>query len=92
MNYLETDLLRDKFKFLRNQRCNKCQFRLSSINNKTVCLWCLGEEKIKHTVLYGPYNGKTHAYVLQNDFNYCLERLENNPDTKLAYLTKKFIA
>jgi len=95
MKYLEKDLIKDKIKFMRKIRCDNCNFRICKINDNSLCLWCLNDDKIlRHTVLYGKYNGKTHAFVLQNDFSYCVSQIEfrskkNYDETKLTHLTKK---
>jgi hypothetical protein len=97
MKYLEKDLLKDKVKFMRKIRCNTCNFRICKINNNPVCLWCLNDDKIlKHMVLYDKYKGKTHAFVLHYDFNYCMIQVEyinkkNYNETKLTHLTKKIL-
>ena len=97
MKYLETDLVKDKIKFMRKIRCDNCNFRICKINGNSVCLWCLNDDIIlRHKVLYHTYSGKTHAYVLQNDFDYCMKQLafiseRNLDDTKLTHLTKKIL-
>jgi hypothetical protein len=97
MKYLENDLIKDKIKFIRKVRCEKCNFRICKINGKSVCLWCLNDDIIlRHTILYDKYSGKTHAFVLQNDFSYCINQIElrterNLDETKLTHLTKKVL-
>lgn len=97
MKYLENDLLKDKIKFIRKLRCENCNFRVCKINGNSVCLWCLNDDIIlRHKVLYGKYSGKTHAFVLQNDFAYCISEIEfrnnnNYDETKLTHLTKKVL-
>lgn len=97
MKFLENDLLKDKLKFLRKLRCDNCNFRVCKINGNSVCLWCLNDDKIlRHKVMYGKYRGKTHAFVLQNDFSYCISEIEfrsknNYDETKLTHLTKKVL-
>jgi len=97
MKYLENDLIKDKIKFMRKIRCEKCNFRICKINGNSVCLWCLNDDIIlRHKILYDKYSGKTHAFVLQNDFSYCMNqitlRTERNLDeTKLTHLTKKVL-
>jgi DNA-directed RNA polymerase subunit RPC12/RpoP len=97
MKYLEIDLVKDKIKFMRKIRCDNCNFRICKINDKSVCLWCLNDDIIlRHKVLYDKYNGKTHAFVLQNDFSYCISQIEfitkyNYDETKLTHLTKKVL-
>ena len=97
MKYLEKDLLKDKIKFIRKLRCDNCNFRVCKINGNSVCLWCLNDDIIlRHKVLYGKYTGKTHAFVLQNDFSYCISKIEfinknNYDETKLTHLTKKVL-
>lgn len=97
MKYLETDLVKDKVKFIRKIRCDKCNFRICKINNKPVCLWCINDDTIlRHTVLYDEYHGKTHGFVLQNDFEYCIAQIkfrnkQNLGNSKLTHLTKKIL-
>ena len=97
MKYLENDLVKDKIKFIKKIRCENCNFLICKINGNSVCLWCLNDDIIlRHKVLYHKYTGKTHAFVLQNDFSYCINqisfRTENNLDeTKLTHLTKKIL-
>lgn len=97
MKYLDNDLVKDKVKFIRKIRCENCNFRICKINENSVCLWCLNDDIIlRHKVLYDIYSGKTHAFVLQNDFNYCINeigyRTENNlNETKLTHLTNKVL-
>ena len=97
MKYLEKDLLKDKIKFIRKLRCDNCNFRVCKINGNSVCLWCLNDDIIlRHKVFYGKYTGKTHAFVLQNDFSYCISKIEfinknNYDETKLTHLTKKVL-
>ena len=97
MKYLETDLVKDKIKFIRKIRCDNCNFLICKINGNSVCLWCLNDDIIlRHKVLYDKYNGKTHAFVLQNDFSYCISQIEfirqhNYDETKLTHLTKKVL-
>ena len=97
MEYLQKDLVKDKLKFMRKIRCDNCNFRICKINDNSVCLWCLNDDIIlRHIVPYGKYNGKTHAFVLQNDFSYCISQIEirkqhNYDETKLTHLTKKVL-
>jgi hypothetical protein len=97
MKYLETDLIKDKVIFMRKIRCEKCNFRICKINNKILCLWCLNDDVIlRHIISYDKYIGKTHAFVLQNDFTYCISQVkfrnENNYNTsKLTHLTQKVL-
>jgi len=97
MEYLEKALVKDKLKFMRKIRCDNCNFRICKINDNSVCLWCLHDDKIlRHIVLYGKYTGKTHAFVLQTDFSYCVGQVEfrrkrNYDETKLTHLTKKVL-
>ena len=97
MKYLENDLVKDKIKFMRKIRCEKCNFRICKINGDSVCLWCLNDDIIlRHKILYEKYIGKTHAYVLQNDFDYCMSQLafrseKKYDETKLTHLTKKVL-
>ena len=97
MKYLDKDLVKDKVKFIRKIRCDNCNFRICKINDKPTCLWCLNDDIIlRHKVLYGIYKFKTHAFVLQNDFNYCINQLNfrkerNYDDTKLTQLTNKIL-
>ena len=97
MKYLENDLVKDKVKFIRKIRCEKCNFRICKINNNSICLWCLNDDIIlRHRILYHPYSGKKHAYVLQNDFEYCINQLSFRSErkldeSKLTHLTKKLL-
>jgi len=97
MKYLESDLIKDKVKFMRKIRCENCNFRICKINNNSLCLWCLNDDIIlRHRILYDKYNGKTHAFVLQNDFSYCITQIEfrtkhKYDETKLTHLTKKVL-
>jgi len=97
MKYLEKDLIKDKIKFARKIRCDECNFRICTINEKLICLWCLNDDIIlRHTVLYDKYKGKTHAFVLYNDFSYCVNQIDfrnqcKYDDTKLTHLTKKIL-
>jgi hypothetical protein len=97
MKYLEDDLINNGIKFIRKLRCNCCNFRICNIMNNPICLWCLKESDIlKHNILYGKYKWKSHAYVLYNDFNYCINQIEfrtenNYKDSKLTILTKKIL-
>lgn len=76
--WLHHDLKADKVKQLRGKRCS-CGFFLAEINRQHICAYCLGNKVsrgwdrniVKHTVLYGPYGGRTHFWVLANDFEYC---------------------
>ncbi len=93
MKYLEMDLIKDKLKFIRKIRCDQCNFRICLINNQPICLWCLNDDIIlRHIILYDKYKGKTHAYVLQNDFDYCMNQIKcRYTDSKLTHLTKKVL-
>ena len=94
MKYLESDLVKDKLKFLRKIRCEDCNFRICKINGNSTCLWCLNDDIIlRHKVVYDTYAGKTHAFVLQNDFIYCIAQTQRNTanETKLTHLTKKVL-
>ena len=97
MKYLENDLVKDKIKFIRKIRCGNCNFRICKINNKQLCLWCINDDIIlRHKVLYDKYSGKTHGFVLQNDFNYCMNQINYRDknglsESKLTHLTKKII-
>jgi DNA-directed RNA polymerase subunit RPC12/RpoP len=97
MKYLENDLVKDKVKFIRKIRCENCNFRICKVNGDSLCLWCLNDDIIlRHKILYGEYKGKTHAFVLQNDFIYCINqivfRTERSLDrTKLTHLTEKVL-
>jgi len=97
MKYLQNDLIKDKIKFMRKIRCEKCNFRICKINGNSACLWCLNDDIIlRHKVLYHKYTGKTHAFVLHNDFSYCLSQLEFRTkhkldETKLTHLTTKVL-
>lgn len=97
MKYLQTDLVKDKLKFIRKIRCDDCNFRICKINGHSVCLWCLDDDKIlRHKILYDKYNGRTHAFVLQTDFSYCISQIEfrthhNYDESKLTYLTKRIL-
>jgi len=97
MKYLENDLIKDKIKFMRKIRCEKCNFRICKINGNPLCLWCLNDDIIlRHKILYDKYNGKTHAFVLQNDFSYCINQIgltheRKIDETKLTHLTNKVL-
>lgn len=97
MKYLENDLIKDKINFIRKIRCDNCNFRICKINGNSICLWCLNDDLIlRHKVLYDKYNEKTHAFVLQNDFSYCINQIsfitEHKLDeNKLTHLTKKVL-
>jgi hypothetical protein len=97
MKYLENDLIKDKIKFIRKIRCENCNFRICKINEKNCCLWCLNDDIIiGHKLLYGKYIGKTHAYVLHNDFTYCISQIQFRiqrklDDSKLTHLTQKIL-
>lgn len=97
MYYLQQYLLKDKVKFMRKIRCEDCNFRLCEISYKNndyhVCLWCLDRYACKYVVSYGKYKGRSHAFVLQNDFNYCANlayyrTIQNYKDSLLTTLTK----
>lgn len=77
--WLRHDLRADKVKHVRGKRCS-CGFPIAKINKKDICAYCLGNsvyacgwgrDIVKHRVLYGPYSGRTHFWVLANDFDYC---------------------
>jgi len=97
MKLLHRDLQKDGVKFIRKNRCDKCNFNICLINNKQVCLWCLNDDLIlRHKVLYDIYNGRTHGFVLFTDFNYCVNQLifrkaHNMNTSKLDHLTKKLL-
>jgi len=97
MKYLDNDLVKDKIKFIRKIRRRNCNYRICKINDKEICLWCLNDDIIlRHKVLYNKYKGKTHAYVLQNDFDYCINQIQyrsekNFDESKLTHLTKKIL-
>lgn len=98
MKYMNMDLVKDKVVFKRKIRCDICNFRICEINSELHCLWCLDDDKIlRHRVLYGKYVSRTHAYVLQNDFHYCLQQIKYRDtkgfnDSKLTHLTKKVLS
>jgi hypothetical protein len=98
MKYTDKHLAADGIKFIRKIRCKECGFRICTINNKNMCLWCFdsmptscwSSRIIRHDVRYGPYKGKTHGYVLWKDIEYCKNRLDYK-DTKLCQLTKRIL-
>ena len=98
MKYLKIDLTHgqcgeDKVKFTRVLRCDSCNFNLCKINNKQICLWCLGCKQLKYNVSFGNYRGKTHAFVLQRDFKYCkhISNLSDYDESILTHLTRLII-
>lgn len=97
MKYLDNDLVKDKIKFIRKIRCHNCNYRICKINDKEICLWCLNDDIIlRHKILYNKYKGKTHAFVLQNDFDYCINQIQYRnehhfDESKLTHLTNKIL-
>lgn len=93
LKYLKQDLSKDGVKLYTRKPCH-CHFPMATVNNTSVCFGCIYNSKIqwyngdiiKHTVLYGKYQGKTHAYVLTHDFQYCKDMCATRPESKLALL------
>lgn len=98
MKYLDNILVASNVKFIRKIRCEKCCFRVCNINNINTCLWCIGSDvpyfenkRFNWVFKYGKYKYKSYAYVLQNDFIYCMYMMQNKEDSQIAILTKLII-
>lgn len=98
MKYYFRDIKKDCNMFVNSKRCSVCNFNMSYIHHKDICLWCFdtnhspwdGMKIVNHTLYYGKYTGKTHAYALCYDLEYCKSRLPYT-STKLSVLTKNML-
>lgn len=73
MYYLSKNLLKAQVKFTKKIKCSDCGFRLCEINKKQTCLWCFNEHKLMtYNITYGKYKNRAYAFILQNDFDYCM--------------------
>ena len=76
--WLYTDLKADRVRQVRKKRCG-CGFFLTKVEGKhdLICAKCLsqcGSLRVKQKLMYGPFAGRTHFWVLTNEFQYCSDQ------------------